>query len=260
MRALGALLLLLLHTGAAQAATCRSDTFDGARFTWCRIDMTREDLRLWLTDDEGDPLGTFTRLEQALAAEGRRVGIAMNAGMYHQDRAPVGLYIENGREISPIVTSAGPGNFGLLPNGVFCIGDGTAQVIESRAFARNPPACRFATQSGPMLLLAGKLHPRFLPDSTSLYVRNGVGIRDGGREAILALSEQPVSFHHFARFFRDVARTPNALYLDGNISRLYAPALDRHDTGVPMGPILGTAVPADVAAPAAAIDSPAMPR
>ena len=33
------------------------------------------------------------------------------------------------------------------------------------------------------------------------------------------------------------------LYFDGNISRLYAPSLGRHDGGFPMGPMVGTVVP-----------------
>ncbi len=244
MRALAVLLLLLWAARAAAAAECRSDTFDGARFSWCRVDMAAETLRLWLNDGSGAPHGTFQRVDEALAETGQRLGIAMNGGMYHQDRAPVGLYIEDGVEYAPIVTSEGPGNFGLLPNGVLCIGEGRAHVLESRAFAANPPACRHATQSGPMLVIGGALHPKLLPDSDSRFVRNGVGTSADGGTAVLAISDQPVSFHHFARFFRDVAGTPDALYLDGNVSRLYAPPLDRRDTGAPMGPILGTVLPA----------------
>jgi uncharacterized protein YigE (DUF2233 family) len=161
----------------------------------------------------------------------------MNAGMYHADRAPVGLYIENGVELAPIITTDGPGNFGLLPNGVFCIGDAFA-VIEARRFAANPPACRHATQSGPMLVIDGALHPRFLPDSDSFNIRNGVGVRADGT-AVFAISGARVNFHTFARLFRDALGTPNALFLDGSISRLYAPALDRDDAGFPMGPIVG---------------------
>jgi uncharacterized protein YigE (DUF2233 family) len=47
----------------------------------------------------------------------------MNAGMFHEDLRPVGLYIEDGAEEMRLVTRDGPGNFGLLPNGVLCISD-----------------------------------------------------------------------------------------------------------------------------------------
>jgi uncharacterized protein YigE (DUF2233 family) len=54
-----------------------------------------------------------------------------------------------------------------------------------------------------------------------------------------------VNFHDFARLFRDELGTPDALYLDGSVSRLYDRASDGTTVGFPMGPILGTAVPAD---------------
>jgi uncharacterized protein YigE (DUF2233 family) len=31
-----------------------------------------------------------------------------------------------------------------------------------------------------MLVIGGKLHPKLLPDSDSLYVRNGVGVSEDG--------------------------------------------------------------------------------
>ncbi len=131
-----------------------------------------------------------------------------------------------------------------IPNGVLCLSEGAAAIFESRDFSARQPGCNFATQSGPMLLIGGALHPRFLPDSTSRYVRNGVGVTEEGT-LWMAISNEPVTFHEFARLFRDVLRTPDALYLDGNVSRLYAPALGRHDVGFPVGPILGIAIPTD---------------
>lgn len=230
----------LLAPVAAEAAECRDLTFEGASYTVCEV-LAGEDLRLFHSGPDG-AYGSFRNLDEALGAEGKSLGFAMNAGMYHRDLAPVGLYVEDGVEVSEIVTSDGPGNFGLLPNGVFCIGDGF-RVVESRAFKEEKPACRYATQSGPMLVIGGKLHPKLLPGSDSLYVRNGVGVSEDGSRAVFAISNDAVNFNAFARLFRDELGLPDALYFDGNVSRLYAPGLGRHDGGFPMGPMVGTVVP-----------------
>ena len=225
---------------AAEAADCRDIDFDGASYTICEVSLG-EDLRLFHSGSDG-AYGSFRKLNESLEAQGQTLGFAMNAGMYHRDLSPVGLYVEEGDEVSGIVTSDGPGNFGMLPNGVFCIGE-TFRVIESRAFKKDHPDCRFATQSGPMLVIDEELHPKFLPDSNSTYIRNGVGVSEDGTRAVFAISNVPVNFHAFGRLFRDELDLPNALYFDGNISRLYAPGLGRHDGGFPIGPIVGTVVP-----------------
>lgn len=233
-------LLLALAPFSAHAATCRDTVFDGATYTLCEVALG-EDLRLFQSGPDG-AYGSFNRVNAALESEGQTLGFAMNAGMYHRDLSPVGLYVEDGREQSRLITSDGPGNFGLLPNGVFCIAE-SFRVIESLTFRDEAPACRFATQSGPMLVLNGDLHPKLLPGSDSTYVRNGVGVSADGTRAVFAISDDEVNFHSFARLFRDELGLSDALYFDGNISRLYAPALNRHDAGFPMGPIVGTVVP-----------------
>ncbi len=237
-----AIAALLAFAGGAEAA-CRPFSHEGRGYVLCEAGPG-DDVRLFLNAPDGRAFGTFDRIEETLAAEKARLGFAMNAGMYHADRRPVGLFVESGEERAALVTAAGPGNFGMLPNGVFCIGEAGYRVIESRAFADNPPACRFASQSGPMLVVDGALHPRFLPDSTSRYVRNGVGVAEDGSRAVFAISDRPVTFHEFARLFRDALGLPQALYFDGSISRLYAPELGRFDPGLPMGPVVGVVVPA----------------
>ena len=235
-------LAFLLAPMAADAADCRDMTFEGASYTVCEV-QADEDLRLFHSGPDG-AYGSFRNVDAALGAEGKTLGFAMNAGMYHRDLAPVGLYVEDGVEVSKLVTRAGPGNFGLLPNGVFCIGD-AFRVIESRTFKKTKPDCRYATQSGPMLVISGALHPKFLATSDSTNIRNGVGVSADGQVAQFVISGRPVNFHTFARLFRDELGTPDALFLDGSISRLYAPALGRDDFGFPMGPIVGLVVPAD---------------
>lgn len=232
-----AILALLALTASALASPCRSTAFEGLPYTICEA-RADQDLRLFLTAPDGGVYGSFQRIDTELAP--RKLAFAMNAGMYHADRSPVGLYIEEGREQAPLVTAAGPGNFGMRPNGVFCIRpDGSFAITESRAFAETRPACRFATQSGPMLVIGGGLHPRFLPDSASRYTRNGVGVSPDGQRAVFVISDTRVTFHEFARFFRDGLGLRDALYFDGNISRLHAPGLGRSDFGFPMGPVVG---------------------
>lgn len=235
----GTLVAALATAGAGHAA-CRSETIESARYVICEFDA-HEDIELFLRDASGAPLGQFDRVREALAGRRRALVFAMNAGMYHEDRSPVGLYVENGHELKRLSMADGPGNFSMKPNGVFFVADGAAGVLETTAFLRSKLSPQFATQSGPMLVIDGRLHPRFLKDATSKHRRNGVGV-DASR-VVFALADTPVTFHQFARVFRDVLKTPNALYLDGSISRLYAADLNRNDFGIPMGPIVAVSAP-----------------
>ncbi|MFW2543023.1 phosphodiester glycosidase family protein [Primorskyibacter sp. 2E107] len=227
-----------LVASGASALSCETIRFEGNRYSICDVDPAQDHLRLFLNTPDGQPIGDFSTLESRLNGEGKTLLFAMNAGMYHEDRSPVGHYVEDGREAMRVISNPGPGNFGLLPNGLLCIQDRRAHVIETRDYLERRPDCRYATQSGPMLVIDGALHPRFLPESTSRYVRNGVGTSADGKRAVFAISETSVTFFEFARLFRDGLNLPNALFLDGNVSRLFAPALNRADLGRQMGPIV----------------------
>lgn len=245
VRSAAALILIVLTGFAVQASPeCETGQFETVRYSACKIDPEADTIRLYHKTAAGALIGSFSALADLVDRDGKQLTFAMNAGMYHPDRRPVGLYIEDGVETARVQLREGPGNFGLLPNGVFCLTGARAEVTESRKFAADRSACDFATQSGPLLVEGGALHPRFLPDSTSEFVRNGVGVTADG-DVVFAISDEPVNFHRFARLFRDRLGTPDALYLDGKVSRIYAPALGRNGIGLPMGPILGVVSAAD---------------
>jgi uncharacterized protein YigE (DUF2233 family) len=238
------LLAWLALAAPALALDCRDIRFEGTPYTICEVSPREERLQLFLNDSKDKPYGSF----EAVEAEHGPLAFAMNAGMYHDDRRPVGFFMKNGEELAPLVTQPGPGNFGLLPNGLLCLNAEGAFVVETLAYEAGERSCDSATQSGPMLVIDGELHPRFLPDSDSRYIRNGVGTSEDGSRAVFAISGRPVTFHEFGRLFRDGLGLPDALYFDGSVSRLHAPALGRDDWGAPMGPIVG--LPAEEAAPA----------
>jgi uncharacterized protein YigE (DUF2233 family) len=159
--------------------------------------------------------------------------------MYHPDNSPVGLYVEEGRELVRANTSGGPGNFHMRPNGVFYLTGEVAGVLETRSDIKRRPQVDFATQSGPMLVIDGKVHPRFVRNGGSRKYRAGVGSRDPN-SVVFAVSESEVSFGEFARLFRDRLRSKNALFLDGgSATSFYSPVLGRDSNFLPLGPIIG---------------------
>jgi len=232
--------LLILFTTPVLGAECRDITYRDTSYTVCQAEQGRDDLRLFYLDDQGQPYGQFFDLLSDLDDRGQTLAFGMNAGMYHRDLSPVGHYTENGETHQSVIISAGPGNFGMLPNGVFCVAENKWNIIETLQFQSKSPACQFATQSGPMLVIDGKLHPRFIPNSTSRYIRNGVGVSDN--RAYFVISNQTVNFYDFATFFRDHLGTDMALYFDGNVSRLYVADPFRHDLGRSVGPMVGVVV------------------
>lgn len=238
----GALLAGLAVSPPARAVECENISFDGTAYTTCEV-SAGEDLRLFLRGDDGTVMGSFAPLNRALDG---RIAFAMNAGMYDAELNPVGLFIEDGAQIKPASDGGGYGNFGLLPNGILCISD-TIKVWESAAWEKAAPDCRFATQSGPMLVISGAFHPAFHEGSASRLIRNGVGTSADGSRAVFAIANQPVNFYDFARLFRDHFHLPDALFLDANVSQIYAPALGRTDIGPQVGPIVGVVDAPDAA-------------
>lgn len=205
-------------------------------FTVVRVDAAK--LHLFWQDDKGQPLRRLDRLAAWQKTQGRTLTFGMNAGMYHADGGPVGLLVIAGREQSPLNLDDGQGNFFLKPNGVFFVDAAGAHVADAVDYAAAPrDGVRLATQSGPLLLKHGEIHPALRPASASRYIRNGVCAQ--GQQAVFAISERPVTFHEFASFFRDELHCQDALYLDGAVSSLWSPQLGRNDHWQEHGPLFG---------------------
>ena len=207
------------------------------RFTVVMVDVQHDKLALFLNDESGRPLNTFARLSTWLDGRGSKLAFAVNAGMYHADFTPVGLLIQEGRQVAPLNLDDGVGNFFMKPNGVFLLGPSGARVVESSEFPALRGKVALATQSGPLLLRDGEMHRAFRANSTSRHIRNGVGI--AGNKVLFVISNEPVTFYELAAFFRDELKCRDALYLDGAISRMYSRELKRHDGGTDLGPMLG---------------------
>lgn len=198
------------------------------------VDPQQKDVRLYWKDDNGQILRSIQRLKDYA---GPKLVFATNAGMYKTDHSPLGLFIQLGKTITPLNTASANGNFYLKPNGVFYITKNKKAVICQTGDFKTNDQIQFATQSGPMLVIDGVIHPAFKEGSENLNIRNGVGILPGNK-LVFAMSEEPINFYDFAMYFKKLG-CKNALYLDGFVSRTYLPEKDFIQTDGDFGVMIG---------------------
>ncbi|MGE0824189.1 MAG: phosphodiester glycosidase family protein [Candidatus Binatia bacterium] len=197
----------------------------GQNFLVYRVNPQTDQLALFWKDPEGQRFGSFRRLREHLSSNGQELKFAMNAGIFGVDYAPLGLHIEKSRHLHALdLGKGGRGNFYLKPNGVFYIANHKPAIVDARTYPKIKVKPQLATQSGPLLVINGTLHPAFREESSNRHFRNGVGVTREGK-VVFAISRGLVTFHEFATLFRDVLDCPNALYLDGALSAMYAPDL-----------------------------------
>jgi uncharacterized protein YigE (DUF2233 family) len=222
---------------SAEKQPCAPFKFEGHSYTLCEAALSRFDIRIFWKRPDGAPYSYLSALPKT-GKNGGQLAFALNGGMFHPDYRPVGLYVEEGQELVRVSKASGPGNFHLKPNGIFYAGEGEAGVLETGAFLKLKPKAQFVTQSGPMLVIDGKLHPRIAHASASAKMRDGVCVRD--RVAYFAISEEGVAFDTFERLFRDGLKCRNALFLDGGSApALLAPSISRSGNSlVGLGPMI----------------------
>jgi uncharacterized protein YigE (DUF2233 family) len=209
-------IILLFAIAVAFAFIQDDDTF----LTY-RVDPKKQDVKLYWQDEHNQNFGSIQNLKNALEKGNKKLLFAMNGGMYKPGGSPQGLYIQNKLTLSPLDTTSAGGNFYLKPNGIFYLNrDNTAGICTTPDFKSNGQI-KYATQSGPMLVIDGQIHPAFKEGSANKNIRNGVGILPDGT-VLFVLSKQPLNFYDFANYFKKLG-CKNALYLDGFVSRAYLP-------------------------------------
>lgn len=198
-----------------------NSTIDKHEFVSYTINPKNSTVKLYWKDEKGQLLNNFTNLKSFVENQNQTLLFAMNAGMYQKDYSPVGLYIEDSKVIKKVNTSSGKGNFYLKPNGIFYItSQNIADVCQTSEFRYNDKI-KYATQSGPMLVINNHIHSIFTKGSKHLNIRNGVGILPNN-ELLFAMSKEKISLYDFAEYFKNKG-CKNALYLDGYVSKTYYP-------------------------------------
>jgi uncharacterized protein YigE (DUF2233 family) len=214
-------LFLALAAGLLGFGRTRSQKTIDETMLSCVVNPKTEDIRLYWKNDTGEIYKSIRNLKAALEQQGRVLTFATNGGMFKKDFVPQGLFIQDSKLLNRLDTTSGIGNFFLKPNGVFYITESnTCGVTTTEAYPTNEKV-KYATQSGPMLVIDGQLHPAFVRGSKNLNIRNGVGILPDNT-LLFAISKKEINFYDFALFFQNLG-CKNALYLDGFVSRAYYP-------------------------------------
>lgn len=98
--------LALLPAAVASAACTLTDPT--LTLQSYRVDAQKERIAMYWQDRHGKARGSLRSLLAGIDGDGR-VQMAMNGGIYDKAYAPLGLYIEDGKRLTPVNRSAGGG-------------------------------------------------------------------------------------------------------------------------------------------------------
>ena len=207
------------------------------RFVSYIVNPKKQNLEFFWKNEKGEHFKNAENLISWLKSKNKKLLFSTNGGMYKKDNSPQGLYVEKTITKSEIDTSNGNGNFYLKPNGVFYLTTEKNPIICKTEDFVNNGMIKYATQSGPMLVIDGEIHTAFKKNSTNLNIRNGVGILPNN-QIIFAISKKEINFYDFAEYFKKLG-CKNALYLDGFVSRTYLPEKNWKQIDGNFGVIIG---------------------
>lgn len=218
--------------------------FKGTKYFMCVVDMQSkaQSINFHLKNKEGKSYNSIAALLKDKELDSLDFIMVTNGGMYTPNHEPQGLFIEKGKTIKPLDESDinNNTNFYLFPNGVFYV-DSTsnANIKKTPDYSKDSKKLhvKYATQSGPMLVIDNKIHDKFVQGSKNTNIRSGVGIRED-KKVVFIISDDYVNFWDFATVFKDVFGCKNALYLDGAISLMYLKTVNHDEVGGNFGPLI----------------------
>ena len=235
-KALLAIIFILLLTAGLIELTSSQTKIQHPVLSYI-VDAKKQDIQLYWKDEQGEKIKSIQHLKNYVERNDLTLTFAMNGGMFTTDYAALGLFIQRKKIVTPLNNRHGAGNFYVKPNGVFYITTDNNPMICQTADFRNNGKIKYATQSGPMLVINGKIHPAFKKGSTKLNIRNGVGILPNNN-VVFAISKTEINFYDFAEYFQQLG-CKNALYLDGFVSRMYLPEKNWTQTDGNFGVLIG---------------------
>lgn len=221
-------------------------TFKGKQYYVFVTDLNNFDVQMHLKKPDGKNYFDFKSILESSDYKENKPLMITNAGMYTPTFKPQGLYVENFKKINSLDTTSqkkeNKDNFYLKPNGVFYIDSfGKANIVKTDKYFEiqkdGKIKVKFATQSGPMLLINNSIHQSFVSNSINLKIRNGVGVINE-KKIVFAISIDDVCFYEFAMLFKNIFGCENALFLDGAISKMYLNDLNPDEVGGKFGPMI----------------------
>lgn len=191
------------------------------------VNKDNDDINFHYKTAQDQNFSTLEKVKEKLETDTlTKVRMITNGGMYSPNNEPQGLYIENFKELKSLdIDNPKDGtNFYMMPNGVFYVdslnnfGVLTTELFQNKRI--NSVPIKHATQSGPMLLINGSLHPNFVKNSKNEKIRSGVGVTQDNKLVFL-ITNDDCNFYDFASCFQDIFNCKDALFLDGAISKMY---------------------------------------
>ena len=208
------------------------------KFTYYIVNPHKDSLALFWKNDEGKQIRSFENLSVFTQSKNKKLIFAMNGGIYMKNGTPLGIYINNHTIEHPInINKNGEGNFYLQPNGIFYITNDLSPLICKTENFPDAKNIKYATQSGPLLLIDSIINPLFNKESCNTNIRNGVGILPNN-QVVFIISNHKVNFYEFAAFFKSLG-CKDALYLDGYVSSIFLPDKGINSTDDNFGVMIG---------------------